>query len=232
MFQLFAAQQTPGQIKPVGVFKKATDKPQFPMPKMKDFGVYPFRRDSDNPDSSGIDQPPYKFVEIVNGSFGVEAKTSEKVTVIPLGTDFKSFEIKITKVSKADFIDCNAEPPGTVWDVEFEKVTRKEFLEAKTPRNRNPEVPFDVFVIYPSVKFARSLKASELTKSMLPKGVYKNTVTAAVDLTGDGKPDLLEASFCCNDSKVSAEKCDYTCGTIYKKIKNRWKAVRNLSSCT
>ncbi len=225
-----AVSKTPSKI--IITKKNTAQKGQVSMPQVKEFGVQAFMRWSDTRDSSGIMQAPFNYVEIVNTFFNVQPKTGEKVTVVPLQNDFEPFELKITSIKKADFIDCNAKPPGTVWDIEFEKSTRKDFLEIKSAPNRSPEFPFDIFVIYPSVKFARKIDVAGLKKTMIPKGVYLNTITAAIDLTGDGKPDLLETSYCCGNEKMSSESCDYTCGVNYKKIKNIWKKVKYNSSCT
>ncbi|MGI8669550.1 MAG: hypothetical protein ACR2J3_06815 [Aridibacter sp.] len=230
-FQILFSQTKPTKNNKTGK-PETTQKEIYAMPEIKEFGVFFFMRTSNTTDSSGIYQPPFKYGELVNIFFNYQPKKNEEITAIPIQADFEPINLKIESVKKSNFLDCNAEPPAYAWEVEFEKITDKRFLEFDSIKDRNAEYPFDFFVIYPKVKFAKRIKTKDLTKNMIPKGVYLNTVTGAVDLTNDGKPDLLEASYCCNNSKMSYETCDYTCGATYKKTKNRWKVVKYNSSCT
>jgi len=205
---------------------------QIPMPKVSEFGVYTFARHSKQKDSSGMFVAPYEYGEIVNIFFHAKSKLKEKVTVVPLQADFSSIDLRITKVEKSNFLDCNVEPSEYAMELELDQITDKKWLAAEPIPNRAGEYPFDVFLIYPSVGFAKNIKSKQLQKSMLPKGVYLKTIVGAIDLTNDGKPDLLETRFCRNNAKSSAENCDYTEGQIFKKIKGIWKSVKYLSSCT
>jgi len=224
------AQSADSQTKPVQKTKVAQK--QISMPKVSEFGVYTFGRHSDKSDSSGMRLPPYKHGEIVNIFFNFKSKLKEKVTVVPLQAGLATFDVEITKVEKSEFLDCNVDPADYALDVELEKITDKKWLEIEPIPKRGGEYPFDVFLIYPSVSFAKRIEPNQLKKSMLPKNVYLNTVTGAIDLTDDGKPDLLETRFCRSDKKLSPENCDYTTGQIFKIVKGVWKSVKYISSCT
>ena len=205
---------------------------RIPMPKVLEFGSYTFGRRSDKKDSSGMFMPPYKTGEIVNIFFNVKPKLKENLTVIPLQADLPSLDLKIMKSEKSDFLDCNVSPAAYAQEVELEPVTARRWLEIAPIRNRSSEYPFDVFLIYPSVSFAKKINPNRLKKSMFPRGVYLKTITGAIDLTNDGKPDLLETKFCRNNEKLSAENCDYTAGQLFKKVGGVWKSVKYISSCT
>lgn len=219
-----------GQTKPAGKTKIAPK--QISTPKVSEFGVYPFGRRSDKTDSSGMMIAPYKHGEIVNIFFNVKPKLREKITVVPVQADLPAFDLEITKAEKSDFLDCNVEPAAYATAIELERITDKKWLEIEPIPNRAGEYPFDVFLIYPRVAFAKRIEPNQLKKSMLPKNVYLNTVTGAVDLTGDGKPDLLEINFCRGNEKVGAENCDYSTGQIFKKLNGVWKSVKYIESCT
>jgi hypothetical protein len=86
-------------------------------------------------------------------------------------------------------------------------------------------------VIYPAVELAYAVPKDQLKQEMLPPDIFANTVTAAIDLTNDGQPDALIASFCCREPAKQFPECDYTCGKIYLKVKGRWKLVDESSPC-
>ncbi|MCA1622824.1 MAG: hypothetical protein LC778_03335 [Acidobacteria bacterium] len=221
------SQKQTEQISPKGT---PAPRGQIPMPDVKDFAIVDFVRSSDTKDASGIYQPPYRSAEI---SLSLEhlAKVGEKISVIPLQVDFEPFEMEIKKVEEITETGCDEEKPKRFWNVEFEKITRQDFLAVEPIKNRSGEFPFDIFVIYPAVKFARKLELHELKKEVLPKNVFLNMITAAIDLTNDGKPDLLEASFCCSKANKTPEDCDYTCGRTFKKTKGVWKQIKYLQPC-
>lgn len=218
------------QTEQVALKKTPVPPGQIPMPDVKDFAVVDFVRSSVNKDAGGIYQPPYTSAEIPL-ALEHSAKVGEKVTVIPLQVDFELFELEIKNVQKITETGCDGDKPKTFWKVEFEKITRPNLLTAEPVKNRSGEFPFNVFVIYPAVKFARKLESGELKKEMIPKNVFLKTVTAAIDLTGDGKPDLLEASFCCSKEDETADECDYTCGRTFKKTKGVWKQIKYSQPC-
>lgn len=55
----------------------------------------------------------------------------------------------------------------------------------------------------------------------LPWGVFPETVRAAVDLDGDGRPDALDTQYCCGDP-TTGEACEYLCGDYWLKDHGSW----------
>ena len=56
----------------------------------------------------------------------------------------------------------------------------------------------------------------------LPKGVFSNTVKAAVDLDNDGKADALLVEFDCEDRQKNTLHADSNCGETWQKLDGKW----------
>ena len=192
--------------------------------EIKKIGEYAFVRHSETIDENGWMLPPYRSAKIKMG-FEDEPQIGEKVTVIPLQVKLEPFHLKISKVTKTKNSGCpvNSEKEF-YWAIDLETVTDKEILEIKPVGNARDQMPFGVFVIYPSVEFAKSLDKSSISKTILPTDVSLKRVASAIDLDNDRKPDLLSIYFCCGDpEKETAEKCPYLCQKHYRKTAGMWK---------
>ena len=88
-----------------------------------------------------------------------------------------------------------------------------------------------VVVIYPPARFAKSIPKSDLAASALPSGVLLQNVSAAIDLTGNGTPDLLIVVYCCLNPKTLASDCDLTCTNYFQKRSGRWVLIRHVAPC-
>ncbi len=181
-------------------------------------------RYSENKDKNGWMMPPYKYAEI-NLSFPKEPQVGEKVTIIPLKVKIEPFQLAITKVTKIKPKGCEVSKTNEfIWTTEFEKITDNAILEEAKIDNYNDQMPFGVFMIYPSVESAKSLEKKSISKTLLPKNISLKRIEALIDLDNDNKPDLLSVSFCCGEPEnESAENCPYLCPKYYKKTDGVWK---------
>lgn len=204
-------------------------KESVPMPRIQTIGTGGVWRGSDNKDQHGNALPPWKQVTVKN-VFGFKQKPviGSKVTIIPLDVNIAPRDVAILKIKKG--ASCG-ESNRAWWEVELEPIKQKEYFEMTPIANRRAEVPFDVAIIYPTVKTARQLSRNDLKQSMLPKGVSLDTVKAAIDLTSDGIPDVLIVEYCCGDVSKAAGECDYTCGKTFRKVRNSWKLIDTSAPC-
>lgn len=194
-----------------------------PMPELQTIGQGVVWRTSQKQDEHCRYLPPWKEIKITNiFEFKRRPATAAKVTIVPLAVNISPLDLKILKVEKKENA-CEGLPAG--WGVELEPIQLKEFFEIAPTADRAAEFPFDVAVLYPAVKYARQIKKEHLARANLPKGVALNTVKAALDLTADGKPDVVIVEYCCDDTKKRADGCDYTCGKTFKRVPNTWKLV-------
>lgn len=207
----------------------AQAKKPVPMPQVQTVGEGLVWRTSDNKGEHGNFLPPWKEVQIKNVSgFDKKPVVGEKVTVISLDVDIAPFELSIVKTEKR--AGCG-EQSAASWEVDLEPVKQKIFFDTAPGPNRSEEYPFDVCIIYPAVRLANQLKRESLSNNLLPKAIMMKTVKAAIDLTNDGKPDVLVVDYCCGDPGKSAEDCDYTCSKTFKKVRNTWKLINTSSPC-
>ena len=192
--------------------------------ELRKIGEFALVRKSETKDENGWMIPPYKNAEIKVG-FEDEPQIGEKVTVVPLRVEIEPFQLKISKSSKTENTGCLEDKEKEFfWAIDLETITDKEILEVKPVKGYRDAMPFGVFVIYPSVEFARSLDKSFISRAILPRHVSLKRVESAIDLDNDDEPDLLSVNFCCGEpEKESAEKCPYLCKKYYRKTHGLWK---------
>lgn len=203
--------------------KKTPAKTKLPVPPVSDFSIQSFFRHSEQKNEKMNMLPPYQYGEISFFIGSTKVKAGDFATAVPLQIDGENLSLKIAKVEKAKFLDCDTEKMGS--SVEFEKIADERLLKMTPISERPEEQPFDFFVIYPAAKNARKLKQTELTKKMLPENVKVEQVVAAIDLNDDGTPDLLVVNYCCFDSS----QCD--CTDNYRKINGEWKNLGGSEPC-
>lgn len=200
----------------------------FSLPKVQSFTQTDVWRESTVKDKHGFDLPPYTKVNLNIFEFDQKPGVGEKVTVVPLEVNVAPIELKILKATESG--GCDKSSPRN-WQIELEPITRREFFEVSAIPNRREDAPFDVCIIYPAVEFARQIKKEQLTQEVLPDGITIRTVTAAIDLNNDLKPDILIAQYCCQDSTKPREECDLTCGKTFKKVNDKWMLVDESQPC-
>ena len=212
-----------------GVPLLAQNKENVRMPQTQTIGEGVVWRVSDNKAGSDF-VPPWKEVQITN-IFGFKRRPTvgEKVTVVPLDVDIAPIDLRITETKRG--ATCGELDSTVWWEVELELVRQSDFFQISSIPKRREEVPFDVAVIYPAVKFARQIKRDKLTKNLLPPMVAINTVKGAIDLTNDRMPDVLLVEYCCGSAKKASDQCDYTCGKTFKKVKGTWKLIDTSAPC-
>ena len=202
---------------------------QYALPDVRNVTQETVWRSSDNKGKDGEELPPWKEVKI-DVRLNEKPQAGEKITVVPLDVDIAPADFKILKLTQENK-SCDEKRPVPVWLLGLEPITAGPFFEAKAPAGRREETPFDVCVIHPAVEFSRQLRRGQFTGEMLPEGIHPDTVTAAIDLTNDGRPDVLVASYCCKDTAKPAGECDYTCGKEFKRTASGWKLMDEHGPC-
>lgn len=199
-------------------------------PAVESFGTFDLMRTSTNKDSAGIMVPPYDSAEVL-ASFGKEPKIGEKVTVVPLTSGIEPFYLTI-RGSAMKSEGCTEEDEKPFWEVSLDPITSRQILAAEPREGRSGEFPFDVFLIYPAVAFAKNVPEAEWKKGLLPAGIATETVWAAIDIDNDAKPDLLDVRFCCKaPTQKIGDKCDLTCGKTFKKSGGKWNLLNESQPC-
>ena len=188
-------------------------------------------RKSDNRNPHGGFLPPWTEVSITN-LFGFKRKPviGDLVTVVPIGADIPAFELRILNAKPTEN-PCDKRL-GNWWEVELDRVNQTAVHQAGAIAGRSPEFPFDVVVIYPSVRFAREIARDQLNRQTLPKRVTVQTVKAAIDVTADRIPDIVVTSYCCqHPTKPPGERCNYTCGKTFGRVGKIWKLFDTSAPC-
>ncbi len=198
------------------------------MPTIEVVGTGVLHRTSEKKDASGLFLPPWTNVEVTNVfGFKIQPRVGIRATFVPVDIDLEPFELKLQKSVIQD--GCDKSSPKW-WSAEFEGLTDQRVIDIQALPGRNAEYPFDVVVIYPAVSSARQIPKSQLRADMLPPRLKLATVKSAIDVSGDGMPDLVVTEHCCtNDSKT--DDCDLTCGATYKRSGKKWLKLDTSTPC-
>jgi hypothetical protein len=196
------------------------------VPQIHSFWPAPFERES-----LKKDQNQHFIAPWTKGSFRIalmNPPTADlSITLVPVGVSLPTLRSKIGDVRK--FVG-GCEETTVSWDAVVQ-VDQPNYLDAATLPNHLAESPFNAVVIYPAVPFAKSVPRVSLKDEMLPKGVARSTVAAAIDLTGDGSPDLLVVEYCFSDATKTPEQCDYSIQDSYEKRNGKWVRLRHVTPC-
>ena len=198
-------------------------------PDVHSFSQIELERRSQTQDEAKHFVPPWKAAFIKLDFF--RRPTSQRtVTVVPLDASLPTIESRIEKVEVWSG-GCDGEQ-NVSWMATI-PVSSAAYLNAPTMPGHLPQSPFEVLVIYPAVPFAKALAVGELPLEMLPKNLPRALISAAVDVSGRGKPDLVVASYCCEGGGRSPnnDKCDLSCQDYYRKRNGRWFIVRKIRPC-
>ncbi len=177
-------------------------------------------RDADQQDPETGGKPPWKAIRVVDLFFDKEPKVGETVTVIPLEVSIAPLQLKIMEVEKIE-----VEELPTTWQVTLANIDSPEIMQIKAVAERREDQPFAVCVLYPAVNGTQALKPQTLAANSLPDKVALKTVTAAIDLNNDQKPDIVMTDYCCDDESKPGTDCDYSCSKTFLKEKEQWKLV-------
>jgi hypothetical protein len=159
------------------------------MPLIEVVGVGGVHRLSENKDKAGLLLPPWTKVEIANVfGFKTQPRANSRAMFVPIDVDLEPFELNVKSSTIQDGCDKSS---AKWWSVDFQEVYDRRVFDVKPLSGRSEEFPFDVVVIYPSVSAARQIPKSQIRAEMLPRGVKLTVVKAAVDVTGDGSPDIV-----------------------------------------
>ena len=202
---------------------------QIQSPRVEIFRIETVFRRSDRQDEHGRGLPPWNGIEPLAFSADREPQIGQYVTVVPLEVNIPAFNMRIVSAEKKRD-ECDDNNLKTYWESKTEGLNFREFFEAKPIAERAEEYPFDVVIIYPSVKYARAMGGKQIDKATLPKAVSPRTVKAAIDLTNDSIPDLLIVEYCCMN-RARSTNCDLTCSESYRRSARGWRLVSSNRPC-
>lgn len=119
--------------------------------------------------------------------FRFAAKPKVKaITVVPLWTipDLGCFDVPIANIAQHIQHREGVDEATWVGTASSVPVSRLRYATSK-------DAFYNAVAIWPSVRYARLVQTSNLKRSMLPFGVPVKTVAAAIDIDGNGSPDLV-----------------------------------------
>lgn len=167
-------------------------------------------------DIEGYFLPPFTSAEIQNIWFDAEPKIGLTATIVPVGTNVSPIDLEIIGKKKIKHGD------NILWEVNLKKTTDDNFLQADPLKDRGEQYPFDVCVLYPAIKNAKSISRQELGETSLPRGVKLNSIYAAIDVTQDNQPDYIIVHHCRSGDDVLLN-CESAGSSIYLKDGKSWK---------
>ena len=166
---------------------------------------------------------PWNSATIEFYLWGKRPDSGADVSVVPLDVPIRPVELKVATAHKG-----GCEDDSWVGNL---RTTVPTFLNAASRPDYPENLPFFVAILYPALQTARSIPKEALTEAMLPTGVDRNVVMAAIDTDGDGNPDLLATEGCCDNRKKEACSNGPICLRFYRKQGGKWSLIRTGSLC-
>lgn len=173
-------------------------------------------------------KPPWSRVEIEGLRFGLRPTPGETVTIVPRDPALPVLELSIVNVR------THGAPRDGIprwWEPVLAKVEDRAYFELRAPRDRRPEYPADVVVVYPATPSAVLLDPKAVSPDDLPPGVLPKGVELAVDVDGDGRPDAIESTVCTENPKKA--KCfEATAWEVHRREGDGWQLVHRFEPAT
>jgi len=198
---------------------------------VRDFAIARVIRTSDQTNEAGRHLPPWDRVEIWGISFKTKPMIGDRVTVVVLAPGLPSLGLTIRNVA-AQVACVDDDPPR--WQIELDPVTRADFFAASPiDDDRAAETPFDAAVLYPAVPTASRVDRRDIDPASIPDGLNRPNVSGAVDLTGDGRPEVLFLDFCTKVSEraLDPSQCDYHSSRTYVRSTGQWDRFDEAQPC-
>lgn len=154
--------------------------------------------------------------------FDVQPRAGQEILVIPLRIPVAPFRLPIRNVEPQQFEACDGETIETIYHVETDDLPDPALRTLPALPGRRDEFPFDAAVLYPAVPKAKVVPPGQIRLTQVPKGVLLSQITLALDLNGDGSPDLLIVTYDQGDATIE----DY-----WEKTGANWHRSRHLVPC-
>lgn len=113
---------------------------------------------------------------------------------------------------------------GEYWEIALTPLTDPRYLSAPAAQNRRPEYPFDAVFLSPAQPKATLLSVPVQPLGDLPPEARHADVRAAVDTSGDSRPDAVELAFCC-ERRRALDACDTPCGETWLLRDGDWVKI-------
>lgn len=144
------------------------------------------------------------------------------ITLVPVAA-LPPVELSITAAKK------ESEPEiGDYWEITLTPLTDPRYLTAPAAAGRRPEFPFDAVFLSPVEPRAKLLNVAVQPLGDLPPNAAHNEVLAAIDVSGDDRPDAVALSFCCAEERAqhgTLSECDYHCGETWLLREGDWVKI-------
>lgn len=146
------------------------------------------------------------------------------ITLVPVAA-LPPVELSITAAKK------ETEPEiGDFWEITLAPLTDPRYLSAPAAEGRRPEFPFDAVFLSPVEPRAKLLTVAMQPLGDLPPDATHAEVLAAVDVSGDDRPDAVALSFCCAEERAlhrTLSECDYHCGEVWLLREGDWVKIES-----
>ena len=183
----------------------------------------------------GPPAPPWTRTKVEASFFGVPAKTvlSGPVTILPHDPALPAATLPIQKFEPYRREECTgqmskfraAEFPELTGDVYRNYVSRD--------KERGAAWVSLALVIHPARPNAKTLPRQSVAAADLPKGYPLATLEAAFDLSGSGRPDIVQLDYCCYNPAFDNAQCikaggkdgGARCTALFQKNKAGWRRL-------
>jgi len=183
----------------------------------------------------GPHAPPWKRTKAQGGFFGVPANKSlaGPATILPFDPALPAAALPIRKLGPYVKQECDGQM-SKYRDVEFPDLPGAAYLDYVQPdKLRGAAFAGSTLLVHPAQPNAKTLPKRSVAQSDMPRGFPLATLTAAFDLSGSGKAEVVRVDYCCYNPAFNEAQClkaggkdgGSKCFALYQKGKAGWRRV-------
>ena len=180
-------------------------------------------------------RPPWTKIQVHGGFYQLPAKKmlTGEAMIVPFDPALPAINLTIQKLHPYVREECTGEMSRTR-NVDLPDVTNDAYRNyvAQGP-NARQFAPGNVLIVHPPAPNAKSLPKQSVAAGDLPKGYLPGSLDAAFDITGSGKAEVVQLTYCCKNPRFDEKQCQgantdrvaVTCTALFRKTKAGWQRV-------
>jgi hypothetical protein len=182
----------------------------------------------------GKEVPPWTRIRIHGGFVALPAKKmlTGEATIVPFDPALPPINLAIKTLHPYQREECTGEMSKTR-SIDFPDVTHEAYRSYVGPDAAHQNSPGQVLIVHPVARKARSLPKQSVAAGDLPRGYPLATLDAAFDLSGGGKPEAVQLTYCCKNPRFDQDQCKkadkegigVTCTALFHKTKAGWSRL-------
>lgn len=183
----------------------------------------------------GPHAPPWKRTKAQGGFFGVPASRTlaGSATILPFDPALPAATLPIQTFGPYQREECSGQM-SKYRNATFPDLPGDAYLSYVQPdKLRSPAFAGQTLLVHPAQPRSKTLPKQSVAQADMPRGFPLATLTAAFDLSGGGKAEVVRVDYCCYNPAFNEAQCikaggkngGSKCFALYQKGKAGWRRL-------